>query len=62
MERSAEEVEVTLTVIVPATKGWRFHISEAMTNVGHTIVANPEYNAGGGDGCTYTYQYSVKGV
>jgi len=42
MERSAEEVEVTLTVIVPATKGWRFHISEAMTNVGHTIVANPE--------------------
>lgn len=62
MERKAEQVEVTLTVVVPANKGWRFNISDALTNVGHSIVANPEYNEGKGDACGYTYQYSVKGV
>lgn len=62
MERSAEQIEVTLTVAVPATKAWRFGIAEALTNVGHSIVANPEYNEGKGDACGYTYQYSVKGV
>lgn len=62
MERNAEEVKVTLTVVVPATKGWRFHVSDALTNLGHTIVANPEFNEGKGDGCIYTYQYSIKGV
>lgn len=62
MERSAEEVEVTLTVVVPADKGWMFNVSSAITNVGHSIVANPEYNEGRGDGCGYTFQYSIKGA
>jgi len=62
MERSAEEVEVTVVVSVPATKGWMFALSDAMTNIGHSIVANPEYNAGKGDGGNYAYSYTMKGV
>jgi hypothetical protein len=55
-------VEVTVTITVPAGDMWMYKLHDALKNVGNAICMNPEFNEGKGESTTYTFEYYMKGV
>jgi hypothetical protein len=56
-----KEIEVVITLRVPADGKWNFIVADALRDIGSEIYINPSVAIDKGESLGYTYEYSIQG-